>query len=36
VILKSSANRANAEKFIKYLESVDAKKILVEYGYHVQ
>jgi len=36
VVLKSSANKANADKFFKYLQSADAKKILEEYGYHVQ
>jgi molybdate transport system substrate-binding protein len=36
VVLKSSANKANADKFYKYMQSVDAKKILLEYGYHVQ
>jgi len=36
VVLKSTTNKANADKFIKYLQSADAKKIFMEYGYHVQ
>ncbi len=36
VVLKSTANKLNAEKFYKYIQSADAKKILTEYGYHVQ
>jgi len=36
VVLKSSMNKLNAEKFYKYMLSNDAKKILEEYGYHVQ
>ncbi|MDB5009836.1 MAG: molybdate transport system substrate-binding protein [Mucilaginibacter sp.] len=36
VILKSSTNKAKAYKFYKYLLSPAAKKILQEYGYHVQ
>ena len=36
VVLKSSANKVNAEKFYKYMQSADAKKILEEYGYHVR
>lgn len=36
VVLKSTANKADAEKFYKYMQSADAKKILLEYGYHVQ
>lgn len=36
VVLKSSANKVNAGKFYKYMQSADAKKILVEYGYHVR
>jgi len=34
VILKSSANKTSAEKFYKYMQSADAKKILAEFGYH--
>jgi len=34
VVLKSSANKANAEKFYKYMQSAGAKKILAEFGYH--
>jgi molybdate transport system substrate-binding protein len=34
VILKNSANKANAEKFYRYMQSADAKKILAEFGYH--
>lgn len=34
VILKNSANKANAEKFYRYIQSADAKKILAEFGYH--
>ena len=36
VVLKSSANKADADKFYKYMQSADAKKILEEYGYHIQ
>jgi len=36
VVLKSSANKAAADKFFKYMQSADAKKILEEYGYHIQ
>jgi molybdate transport system substrate-binding protein len=36
VILKSTPNKAIAEKFFKYLQSAGAKKIFVEYGYHIQ
>jgi molybdate transport system substrate-binding protein len=36
VVLKSSANKVNADKFYKYMQSADAKKILEEYGYHVR
>lgn len=36
VVLKSSANKVNADKFYKYMQSADAKKILEEYGYHIQ
>ncbi|HEY0244217.1 MAG TPA: molybdate ABC transporter substrate-binding protein [Mucilaginibacter sp.] len=35
-VLKSTTNKANAEKFYKYMLSANAKKILEEYGYHVQ
>ena len=36
VVLKSTANKVSADKFYKYMQSSDAKKILMEYGYHVQ
>jgi len=36
VVLKSNANKVNADKFYKYMQSADAKKILEEYGYHVR
>jgi molybdate transport system substrate-binding protein len=36
VILKSSPNKQNADKFYKYMQGADAKKILEEYGYHIQ
>lgn len=34
VVLKSSPNKANAEKFYKYMQSTGAKKILAGFGYH--
>jgi molybdate transport system substrate-binding protein len=33
VVLKSTTNKANAEKFFKYMQNADARKILKEYGY---
>jgi len=36
VVLKSSANKAAADKFYRYMQSADAEKILAEYGYHIQ
>jgi len=36
VVLKSTARKAEAEKFYKYMQSAAAKKILEEYGYHVE
>jgi len=36
VVLKSSTNKAEAAQFYKYMQSAEAKKILEEYGYHVQ
>jgi molybdate transport system substrate-binding protein len=36
VILKHAAGNANAEKFYKYIQSPEAKKIFKEYGYIVE
>ncbi len=36
VVLKNSANQANAQKFFNYLQSPSAKKILVQYGYKIK
>ncbi|MGZ3757126.1 MAG: molybdate ABC transporter substrate-binding protein [Mucilaginibacter sp.] len=36
IVLKSTTNKVGADKFYKYMLSADAKKILLEYGYHVQ
>lgn len=36
VILKSSQNKANAQKFFNYLQSTSAKKIFAQYGYKVK
>ncbi|MBD1393781.1 molybdate ABC transporter substrate-binding protein [Mucilaginibacter sp. ZB1P21] len=36
VILKHGQNNADAAKFYRYILSAPAKKILVQYGYHVQ
>jgi molybdate transport system substrate-binding protein len=36
VVLKHAAGNANAEKFYKYIQSPEAKKIFKEYGYLVE
>jgi molybdate transport system substrate-binding protein len=36
IVLKRTAHKADADMFYKYMLSTDAKKILLEYGYHVQ
>ena len=36
VVLKSTTHKADAEKFFSYMRSAAAKKILEEYGYHVE
>jgi molybdate transport system substrate-binding protein len=36
VILKSSPNKAAAQKFFSYLQSAPAKKIFVQFGYKIK